>query len=145
MENRFIYDKLVEFFQLVIELNKKEFEKKYCDLNITEVHIIDFIKKNSKNKATLISKYMNLSRAAISKNLKKLKEEKYIEEYFLEINKKEKYFNLTPKGENIYKKHLIDHKKAKAMDSKIFDNFTSEEKKIIVKFLDIIGEDIKKR
>lgn len=145
MKNKFLYNRLVEFFQLVIELNRKEFEKKYDDLNITEVHIIDFIKKNSENKAILISKYMNLSRAAISKNLKKLKKEGYIDEYFLKTNKKEKYFTLTKKGENIYIKHLENHKQAEEKDSKIFEKFSDDEKKVIIKFLDIMVEDIKKR
>lgn len=145
MKNKDMFKDLVDIFQLVDILNKNGFEKEYRDLNINEIHAIDFIGKNIKNNSSEISKYLNITRGGATKIVKKLLEKDYILEYSTPENKKEKYFSLTKIGEDIYKKHLENHKKAQERDSKMFDLFDLNEKKVINKFLNVLKDDLKKK
>lgn len=145
MKNKDMFKELVDIFQLVDILNKNGFEKEYGELNINEIHTIDFIGKNVKNNSSEISKYLNITRGGATKIVKKLLEKNYILEYSIPENKKEKYFNLTKSGEDIYKKHLKNHKEAQERDSKIFDAFDLSEKKVINKFFNILKDDLKKK
>ncbi|MGL4801633.1 MAG: winged helix DNA-binding protein [Cetobacterium sp.] len=145
MKNKDMFKELVDIFQLMDILNKNGFEKEYGKLNINEVHTIDFIGKNTKNNSSEISKYLHITRSGATKIIKKLLEKNYILEYSTPENKKEKYFNLTKAGENIYKKHLENHKKSQERDSKIFDTFDLNEKKVIHEFLNVLKDDLKKK
>lgn len=145
MKNKEMFKELVDIFQLVDILNKNGFEKEYGELNINEIHTIDFIGKNIKNNSSEISKFLNITRSGATKIVKKLLDKDYILEYSTTENKKEKYFNLTERGEDVYKKHLENHEKAQERDSKIFDAFDLEEKKVIDKFLNVLKDDLKKK
>lgn len=145
MKNKKMLKKLIDIFQLVDILNKNKFENEYENLSINEIHTIDFIGKNIKNNSSEISKYLNITRGGATKIVKKLLDKEYILEYSVEENRKEKYFNLTEKGNNLYEKHLENHRKSEERDSQIFENFNSEEKEIINKFLEILKNDLKKK
>lgn len=143
MENEDILKKLIDIIQLSQEINKKGFENIYDGLNINEVHTIDYIKKNTSPNVTSISSNLNITRGGATKLTKKLISKGYINEYKVEENKKEKYFILTKSGEEIFIKHQKTHEESLKKDSKLFNVFTEAEKHIIVKFLDVLKDDLK--
>lgn len=145
MENKKILNKLIEIFQLVEEMNKKLFLKEYDGLNMSDVHTIEYLGKNSNCNLTAISKYMKITKSGTLKIVKKLLERGEIEQFQLPHNKKEKYFSLTPQGKEIFKKHEELHKKGEERDRKLFENFSQEDKQTIFKFLQIVEDDMKEK
>ncbi|MCI6152684.1 MAG: winged helix DNA-binding protein [Fusobacterium perfoetens] len=145
MENKKLLNNLISVFQLIEEFNKKDFSENYSELNMSDVHSIDFIGKTQNPNITSLSKYMNFTKSGALKIVKKLLEKGYIEQFQSINNKKEKYFTLTEKGKEIFKKHKILHKEAEKRDSKIFQNFSDTEKEIISKFLKLLEIEVKEK
>lgn len=145
MDNRKILKKTIEVIELSQRMDNIEFKDIYNGLNINEVHTIDFINKGNNINVTAISKKLNITRGGASKISKKLISKGYILEYKLEGNKKAKYFSLTKKGKEIFKKHEKNHKLAIKRDSKLFEDFSDAEKEVISKFLDVIKNDLKNK
>lgn len=145
MENKELLNNLISVFQLIEEFNKKDFSKNYSELNISDVHSIDFIGKTKNPNITSLSKHMNFTKSGALKIVKKLLERGYIKQFQNPDNKKEKYFSLTEKGREIFIKHEILHKEAEEKDSKIFQNFSDVEKETISKFLNLLENDIKNK
>jgi len=142
MQNEELLKKLIEVVQLFEQFNKNNFEDIYNGLNINEVHSIEFIGKNKNPNVTGISTNLNITRGGATKITKKLINKEYIFEYKLEDNKKEKYFKLTRKGKEILKKHEDIHINSIKRDSALFELFTDEERYIILRFLDILKDDL---
>lgn len=67
MESKKILNKLIDVFQLVEEMNKKLFIKEYDGLNMSDVHTIDYIGKNSEVNITAISKHMKITKSGALK------------------------------------------------------------------------------
>lgn len=145
MENRKILTKMIEVFQLVEEINRKMFVEEYDGLNLSDVHTIEYIGKNRDSNITAISKHMKITKSGTLKIVKKLLERGEIEQYQLPENKKEKYFSLTSNGEKIFEKHERLHREGEERESKIFDKFSLDEKKIIYKFLKTLEADIQEK
>ena len=91
-------------------LYKEEFGDILKDYSYTEMHTIDSIGKIENPNVTKIAQNMDLTKAAISKIIKKLILKKSIETYQNPDNKKEIYYKLTPLGQKIYENHLVMHK-----------------------------------
>ncbi|CAH2215384.1 MarR family transcriptional regulator [Tepidibacter aestuarii] len=141
MNNELMLKKLNETFQLFTEFNEKGFKENYSDLNINEVHTIDYIGRAEHANVTKITDHLKITKGGVTKITKKLIVKEYINSYQTEENKKEKYFNLTEKGKEIFIKHKTLHIEAMNRDKRIFENFDEDQKKVIDKFLDILKED----
>ncbi|MCT4508225.1 MAG: MarR family transcriptional regulator [Tepidibacter sp.] len=145
MSNELMVEKLSEIFQIFTEFNEKGFKENYSNLNINEVHAIDYIGKTENANVTKITNHLKITKGGVTKITKKLINKEYISSYQIEENKKEKYFNLTEKGKEIFKKHENLHIEAINRDKKIFEKFDKNEKEVIDKFLDTLKKDFKKK
>lgn len=145
MNEEIILLKLSKIFQAFIEFNEKEFKNNYNTLNINEVHTIDYIGKTEKANVTKITNYLKISKGGVTKITKKLILKKYINIYQTPENKKEKYFNLTEAGKKIFIKHKKLHMLAIKRDKKIFENFSENEKIVILNFLNVLENDFKEK
>ncbi|MFK4784798.1 MarR family transcriptional regulator [Fusobacterium sp. MFO224] len=145
MNNESMILRLNEIFQTFMEFNEKEFKANYNNLNINEVHAIDYIGRTEKANVTKITNHLKISKGGVTKITKKLISKEYIIVYQNVENKKEKYFSLTEKGKEIFIKHKKLHMIAMERDQKIFQNFTENEKEIISNFLNILKNDLKEK
>lgn len=141
MDNEVIVKKLTEAFQLFTEFNEKHFNESYEDLNINEIHAIDYIGRTEYANVTKITEHLKVTKGAVTKITKKLINKEYISLYQKEENKKEKYFRLTQKGKELFKKHEVLHMEAVKRDEKMIENFNESEKEVIDRFLDILIKD----
>ncbi len=138
MNNELMVAKLTEVFQLFTEFNEKGFKENYSDLNINEVHAVDYIGRTEYANVTKITEHLKITKGAVTKIAQKLIAKEYISLYKIEENKKEKYFSLTGKGKEIFDKHEILHMESIDKDKKMFEKFNENEKKVIWKFLDVL-------
>lgn len=145
MESKKILNKLIDVFQLVEEMNKKLFVKEYDGLNMSDVHTVECIGKNSNCNLTTISKHMKITKSGALKIVKKLLDRGEIEQFQLPHNRKEKYFSLTSQGAKTFEKHEELHREEEERDSKLFENFSQEEREVIFKFLQVVEEDMKEK
>ena len=145
MNNELMVEKLSETFQMFTEFNDKGFKENYSDLNINEVHAIDYIGRTENANVTKITNHLKITKGGVTKITKKLMSKEYISSYQTEKNKKEKYFNLTEKGKEIFIKHKTLHVEAMNRDKEIFDNFNENEKDVISNFLDILKKDFEEK
>jgi len=145
MNNEELIAKLTKIFELFTEFNEVSFKKSYDDLNINEVHTIDFIGKIEKVNVTKITNCLKITKGGVTKITKKLIEKGYISSYQSENNKKEKYFKLTSKGKIIFSKHIELHEQAIKKDALILSQFDNNEKIIINEFLDALSIDFENK
>lgn len=145
MNNELMVEKLSETFQMFTEFNDKGFKENYSDLNINEVHAIDYIGRTENANVTKITNHLKITKGGVTKITKKLMLKEYIRSYQIEENKKEKYFDLTEKGKEIFAKHKTLHIEAINRDKKIFENFDENEKEVISNFLDILKKDFEEK
>lgn len=85
-----------------------------------------------------------MTRGAISKLTKRLQSKKLIESYQNEHNKKEIYFRLTPKGQQVYYTHQQLHAKFDARDQDVFESLTQQEFESIQHFIEKYNQHLDK-
>ncbi len=125
-----ILNTLFNLYDLTSQLDilyKEEFGDILTHYTYTEMHTIDAIGKIENPNVTKISKYLNLTKAGISKTIKKLAEKKTIEIYKIPDNKKETYYKLTKVGQEVFDKHLKMHKNWCEKDKTFFKQFNKKE------------------
>ncbi len=116
-------------------LYKEEFGDILTDYTYTEMHTIDSIGKIENPNVTKIALNLNLSKAAISKIIKKLIKKKSIEIYKSPDNKKETYYKLTPVGHEVFEKHLKMHESWCEKDKTFFKKFSKKDLEITFEIL----------
>ena len=96
---------------------------KLCSYGYTfsEMHTIDYIGKNENPNVTKISQHLLMTRGAISKIVKRLIRNNHIESYKIKSNKKEIYFKLTSRGQQIFTEHDKMHSKVYKIDSEFLN------------------------
>ena len=142
LTNDKMMEELTEIFQLYIEYSDKTFKWHYIDLNINEVHAIQCIGSTDRANVTRITKYLKITKGAVTKITKRLISNGYLNSYQVEENRKEKYFKLTDKGKTIFDKHEVIHAEAFQRNKKIFEQFDDDSKDIIFKFLTVLKNDL---
>lgn len=145
MDNELMLLKLIEDFQLFVEFNEKCFKANYSDLNINEVHAIDFIGKDNHANVTKITEQLKVTKGAVTKITQRLMGKGYLNLRQIENNRKEKYFSLTEKGKAIFVKHEKIHNESIIRDKAIFEKFDKKEKKVIENFLDVLKKDFEEK
>lgn len=133
-----IVNTLLSLFEVTGNLDllyKEEFGDILINYTYTEMHCIDCIGRIENPNVTKIAQYLKLTKAAISKIIKKLTDKKAIETYKSPDNKKETYYKLTKTGKEVFDKHLKMHETWCEKDKEFFSRFNSKELKIFLEIL----------
>ncbi|MGL5415076.1 MAG: MarR family transcriptional regulator [Clostridium sp.] len=125
-----------DLFNKMAWLNKSKMEEVLKEYKPSEVHCIEYIGSHVDANVTELSLGLYMTRSAISKLTKKLMDKDYIESYKKPENKKEIYFRLTKKGEDIHKVHENLHNEFKERDKAIFNSTSEADFDIMLKFIE---------
>ena len=126
------FTELFEKHDALDKLNSKEILYNYGH---SEIHCIHLIGKLEKANVTKIALELTMTKSAISRIVKKLLDNKDIESYQVECNKKEIYYKLTPKGQELFDEHLKIHSSGRERDKKFFEEFNDNDSRIVSEFL----------
>ena len=114
--------------------------KELTGISLAECHVIDYIGRNHFTNATGISSGLRITKGGISKITARLLQRELIEVRHVDGNKKEKLYSLTPSGHKVFvlhaKLHALSYDRIKAL----IESFSSDELKIIDRFLDGLTE-----
>lgn len=124
-----------EVFNKMASLNKSKMEVSLKGYKSSEVHGVEYIGKMADPNVTKLAEAFYMTRGAISKLTKKLMEKGLIESYQKAENKKEIYFRLTPKGQEVFDIHETLHQEFQARDKAVFDQITEEQFHATLNFL----------
>ena len=142
MSFRNLYNKMVW-------LNNSRMKDSFEDYKSSEVHCMEYIGRNADSNVTKLAESFYMTSGAISKMARKLIKKGAIESYRKPDNKKEIYFRLTEKGQEIYKIHEEMHKEFRKRDKAVFDQVTEEQLESILglveKYSRHLDEEIKKQ
>lgn len=126
------FTKLFEKHDVLDKLNSREILHNY---GYTEIHCIHLIGKLEQPNVTKISLELAMTKSTISRIAKRLLDNGDIESYQLECNKKEIYYKLTPKGQELFDEHLKIHSSGRERDKKFFEEFDDNDSRIVSEFL----------
>lgn len=127
-----ILDTLLTLYDTTNQLNilyKEEFGDVLAGYSYTEMHCVDSIGNIENPNVTKIARRMNLTKAAISKIIKRLIDKNAIEIYKNPDNKKETYYKLTKIGREVFDKHLIMHNIWYLKDGQFFKEYSQKDLK----------------
>lgn len=127
---------LRELLNKMAWLNKFKMEESFKGYKSSEVHYIECIGRNADSNVTKLAESLYMTRGAISKMTKKLIKKGIIESYQKPDNKKEIYFKLTQKGQEINKLHEELHKEFQERDKVVFDEITEEQFNTMIGFME---------
>lgn len=137
-----------DLFNKLAWINKVKMEKALEGYKPSEVHCIEYIAKNNDSNVTKLAEAFYMTKSAISKLTKKLIEKELIVSYQKTENKKEIYFQLTPKGMAINKIHYELHQSFHERDKIIFEQISDEQYAeflaVITKYSNHLDDEIKK-
>lgn len=144
-------DKRQELISQMIDLsneiewfNRPILEERLKEYPLSEIELIEKIGTIPNANVTKLASASYMTRGAISKLTKKLLSKDIIESYQIEDNKKEIYFRLTSKGEEIRKVHSDLHMTFLQRDKIVFEGMTNEEFDTIFRFIGKYREHIKR-
>lgn len=144
-------DKRQELISQMIDLsneiewfNRPILEERLKEYPLSEIELIEKIGTIPNANVTKLASASYMTRGAISKLTKKLLSKDLIESYQIEDNKKEIYFRLTSKGEEIRKVHSDLHMTFLQRDKIVFEGMTNEEFDTIFRFIGKYREHIKR-
>lgn len=144
-------DKRQELISQMIDLsneiewfNRPVLEERLKEYPLSEIELIEKIGTIPNANVTKLASASYMTRGAISKLTKKLLSKDIIESYQIEDNKKEIYFRLTSKGEEIRKVHSDLHMTFLQRDKIVFEGMTNEEFDTIFRFIGKYREHIKR-
>ncbi|WP_077300979.1 MarR family transcriptional regulator [Virgibacillus pantothenticus] len=110
---------------------------------LTQFHIVTLLKEHELMNNTNLAKELNVSKPAVTKAIKKLLEHCIIVEKQNEGNKKETFYVLTEKGEQMASIHEKLHKNAEDQYLSLFDAFNKEQLETIIIFLNTLISHLK--
>lgn len=125
---------LWDLFNKKIWLDEFKMKDRLKGYKPSELHCMDYIKKNVDSNVTKLAESFYMTRSAISKITKKLMEKGLIESYQKPDNKKEIYFRLTEQGKAINEVHEKLHKELQERDKAVFEQVTEEQFNMILGF-----------
>lgn len=129
---------------LLSKLTEREFLHGY---GYSEIHCIDAIGTLDTPNVTKIANRLKMTRGAISRMARKQIAQGLVESYSLEDNRKEIYFRLTTRGEEVFNEHKQRHKIWEKRDSEFFNKYSEDKLSEICTFFEefnaYLGEQIK--
>lgn len=131
---------LINFLQTYMESSEVYYKENYDSMNINDLHTICEIYKEPGINSKKISDILSLTTGGVTKIVKRLEKNDYIETFKSEKNKKEVYYKVKEKGKKIGILHekLHDEKFAR-LDEKL-KGYSKDEHKVIQKFLSSVTE-----
>ena len=128
-----------DVFNKMAWLNERKMKNSLKGCKSSEVHCIEHIGSGSDANVTKLAETFYMTRGAISKLAKKLIAKELIEGYQKPDNKKELYFKLTEKGQEIFDIHAELHKEFKERDKAVFEQVTEEQFDNMLNFMEKYG------
>jgi DNA-binding MarR family transcriptional regulator len=113
-----------------MEEEKEKVEKELglrLNLNLSDLHMIACIGDHEPINVTTLSEKMNLTKGSITRISGKLLEQGLIRREQLNDNKKEVFFRLTPRGEQLHMIHDKLHKQVEQRFKQMLDKYTPEQ------------------
>ena len=107
-------------------LNKQKIGSALQGYKPSEVHFIEYVGHNTDSNATKLAESFYMTNGAITKIYQKLVEKDIIESYRHPGNRKEIYFRLTAKGQEVFDLHESLHLEFMERDRAVFDRITNE-------------------
>lgn len=117
----------------------RESQVTFDDVNLAEVHCIDRIGTVEWANVTKIANEMTMSRGAISKICKRLRNKGFIESYQRPDNNKEIYYRLTENGQHIFNEHKKLHHQVREEKLALINTYSEHEQSVILCFLNDIN------
>ncbi len=102
----------------------------------SEVHCIEYVGKNKDVNVTKLAEAFYMTRGAMSKVTRKLIGKGIIESYQKSGNRKEIYFRLTDKGQEVFHMHERIHEEFRDRDKAIFDQVTEDQYDQLLSFVE---------
>jgi|SRR5579875_2704724 len=130
-----LMSELMDLCNEIIWLNKPELESVLNGYTLNEIQLIENIALIPNANVTKLASASYMTRGAISKLTKKLIAKNIIESYQNAKNKKEIYFRLTTKGQQIHNVHQELHRSFLERDKEVFQNMTDDEFDTIFRFI----------
>lgn len=126
---------LMDVCNEIIWLNKPELEKALKGYSLSEIELIEHVKLIPEANVTKLAAASYMTRGAISKLTKKLLQKEILESYQNNENRKEIYFQLTNKGEEINDIHEKLHQSFLERDKEVFAPMTDTEFDAMFRFI----------
>lgn len=130
-----LMSELMDLCNEIIWLNKPELESALSGYTLNEVEVIEHIALIPNANVTKLANASYMTRGAISKLTKKLIAKDIIDSYQDDNNKKEIYFRLTVKGQEINNIHNKLHQSFLERDKEVFENMADDEFDTIFRFI----------
>lgn len=139
-----LMSELMDLCNELIWVNKPELESALNGYSLSEIELIENIALISSANVTKLAAASFMTRGAISKLTKKLIAKNIIESYQDAKNKKEIYFRLTTKGQNVNNVHQDLHRSFLDRDQDVFKTMTDGEFDTIFQFISRYRQHLKK-
>lgn len=128
---------LWDLFNKMMWLNEQSLKRELNGYKPSEIHCIDYIGSHPEPNVTQLADAFYMTRGAISKLTKKLIGKGLVESYQKEGNKKEIYFCLTDRGQEIFGIHERLHHGFDMRDKVVFEQISGQELQGILRFAEI--------
>lgn len=139
-----LMSELMDLCNELIWVNKPELESALSGYTLNEIELIENIALISSANVTKLAAASYMTRGAISKLTKKLIAKNIIESYQDAKNKKEIYFRLTTKGQNVNNVHQDLHRSFLNRDKDVFKTMTDGDFDTIFHFISRYRHHLKK-
>ena len=126
-----------ELFQKKILLESYIQKSKLKGYSPSEIHCIEYVGSNPDSNVTKLADAFRMTTGGVTKLTKKLVGKNILETYKNSDNRKEIYFRLTPKGQELYRIHEKLNEEFDKRDSRIFQQITAEEYDCLLHFANI--------
>ena len=125
---------------LLNQIESVELQETAKKLSILSIQVLIEIAKDLNQNATDIANTLNVTRGGVSRIAKRLIQEDLIKEIRKKENLKEIHYQLTTKGQDIYKVQLKLIEKINYEHLKIIQSFSKEEQQTIAKYLKQVSQ-----
>ena len=116
-------------------ISKLTEHEKLHEFGYSEIHTIAAIGYLEEPNVTAIAEYLNMTKGAISKIIKKCLAIDAIEPYMKEGNNQKVFYRLKEKGEFLYKEHEKRHTLWKSRDLDFFSRYSEKQLVQIIEFM----------
>ena len=131
---------LWELFQKKILLENYVQKERLKDYTPSEIHCIQFVGSNPNSNVTKLATAFHMTTGGITKLTKKLVQKNLLEAYKSSDNRKEIYFRLTPRGQEIYMIHEELNREFDERDKCIFSQLTERDYDYLLHFINLYNQ-----
>ncbi|PWL70769.1 MAG: hypothetical protein DBY25_07555 [Clostridiales bacterium] len=133
-----------QFFEMLSAIAaEQKIPREYCGgyvLYRAEINLLEKIEEYPESNVSMLSVKSGVTKSAVTQMSIKLLEKGLIERYQSPKNKKEKYFRLTPAGQEARKGHAEYNQKAADQIRSYLCSLNSEEKRTILGFMEVMRQ-----